>query len=376
MKKNIFWLVGEKSADLHASCVLKYCNSLHQDWYHFGVGGRLMEEQNFHTQFPFNRFNVMGFVEVIRHLKFFAGVEKKIELIFRQQTPDAVVLVDYPGLNMRIAKLAKSLNIPVIYYICPQFWAWKKQRIFQLRDYSDAIGYILPFEGDYFKDSQIKATYTGHPISEEISVNTSRQEFAAEYELDPDKKWIAFFPGSRDNEIRKLLPVYLKAMQKMQTQGYQFLLSKADSISTSLFNNYLKTSQISGLKIIEGRNYEMMKHAEFVCVKSGTTTLETAWLGTPFILCYKTNWLSYLIGRFMVKIKYIGLPNIILNKGVIPELIQHQANAANISSNIELYLNDKTKYDSMKKELHDLHEILGKKSASKEVTQLLENLVN
>ena len=375
MKKNIFWLVGEKSGDLHASHVLEYCNRIHPDWYHFGVGGRLMEKQDFHAQFPFNRFNVMGFVEVIKHLRFFAGVEKEIESIFIKQTPDAVVLVDYPGLNMRIAKIAKSFNIPVMYYICPQFWAWKKHRIYQLRDYSDAIGYILPFEGDYFKDSQIKATFTGHPISEEISVNTSRLEFAAEYELDPERKWIAFFPGSRDNEIKKLLPVYLKAMKMMQSQGYQFLLSKADSILASLFDKYLKTSQISGLKIIEGRNYEMMKHADFVCVKSGTTTLETAWLGTPFILCYKTNWLSYLIGKFFVKINWIGLPNIILNQSLIPELIQSQANALSISTKIKFYLNNNVEYRKMQNELETLHDLLGKKSASTEVTKLLENLV-
>ncbi|MDP8221038.1 MAG: lipid-A-disaccharide synthase [Candidatus Stygibacter frigidus] len=375
MKKNIFWLVGEKSGDIHASCVLEYCNVTHPDWYHFGVGGRLMEQQGFHSQFPFSRFNIMGFVEVIKHLRFFVGVEKKIEMILLKQKPDAVVLVDYPGLNMRIAKMAKSFKIPVIYYICPQFWAWKKHRIFQLRDYSDAIGYILPFEGDYFADSQIKATYTGHPISEEISITSTREDFGKKYDLDPECKWIAFFPGSRDNEIKKLLPVYLKTIKMLQPHGYQFLLSKADTITESLFNKYLNSFNISKLKVIEGRNYEMMKHADFVCVKSGTTTLETAWLGTPFILCYKTNWLSFLIGRFFVKIKWIGLPNIILNKSVIPELIQQEANAGNISTKINYYLNDKSSYDHMKKELHYLHELLGKKSASREVTKLIEQQV-
>jgi len=161
----------------------------------------------------------------------------------------------------------------------------------------------------------------------------------------------------------------------MQPQDYQFLLSKADSITVPLYEKYIDQAQISNLKIIEDRNYEMMKHADFVCVKSGTTTLETAWLGTPFILCYKTSWLSYLIGRFFVKIKWIGLPNIILNKGLIPELIQREANAGNICSYIDGYLKDRSRYDRMKTELHHLHEILGSKSASQEVTKLIEEQV-
>ncbi|MCF7912572.1 MAG: lipid-A-disaccharide synthase [Candidatus Cloacimonetes bacterium] len=376
MKKKIFWLVGEKSGDLHAASVLKYCRSIHPDWEHFGVGGKLMQAEGFHSLFHFNRFNVMGFVEVLKHLNFFAKVENDIEVIFSKQKPDAVVLVDYPGLNMRIAKLAKKHQIKVLYYICPQFWAWKKHRIYQLRDYSDAIGYILPFEGEYFADSNILATYTGHPISEEISVNSSRAEFAAEYDLDNQKKWLAFFPGSRDNEIKKLLPVFLKAMRLLLAENCQFLLSRTDTVSTEIFDKYIREIPVQGLKIIEGSNYELMKHADFVCAKSGTTTLETAFLGTPLILCYKTNWLSYLLGRYFVKIKWIGLPNIILNKNLIPELIQSQANALGISTKIKYYLDNRSVYKSMQTELAYLHELLGKKSASKEVTLLLESLVN
>ena len=376
MKKKIFWLVGEKSGDLHAASVLKYCNSKHRVWEHFGVGGKQMEVEGFHPQFPFSRFNVMGFVEVIKHLRFFAKVEKTIEAMLVEQKPDAVVLVDYPGLNMRIARIASKLKIKVLYYICPQFWAWKKHRIFQLRDYSDAIGYILPFEGDYFAEANIMATYTGHPISEEISIKSSRAEFAEEFGLDSNQKWVAFFPGSRDNEIKKLLPVYLKAMRLLQADNHQFLLSRADTVSAVTFNKILHNIPVKGIKIIESRNYELMKHADFICAKSGTTTLETAFLGTPLILCYKTSWLSYLIGRYFVKIKWIGLPNIILNQSLIPELIQSQANALSISAKIKFYLNNSSEYRNMQSELKNLHELLGKKSASREVTKLLENLVH
>jgi lipid-A-disaccharide synthase len=376
MKKKIFWLAGEKSGDLHASKVLQYCRQHHPDWVHFGVGGKRMEAEGFVTRFEFSRFNVMGFLEVIRHLSFFAGVEKKIARIFREEKPDAVVLVDYPGLNMRIAKLANQLGIKVLYYICPQFWAWKKHRIFQLRDNSDAIGYILPFEEKYFADSKIVATYTGHPISEEFEVKLDRNELASELGIDPAKRWIAFFPGSRDSEIKKLLPEYLKAMQMLSERNWQFLVSRADSVTKAVFDNIIKAYQVKNLPVIDQYNYEMMKHADFLCVKSGTSTLETAYAGTPFIICYRTSWLSYLLGRLLVNIKWIGLPNIILQKTVLPELIQQKANALEISKQIAHFIDNETDYNFIRQELEGLHELLGKKSASQEVTQLLEQLVN
>ena len=376
MKKKIFWLVGEKSGDLHAAMVLQHCREKHPDWQHYGVGGKKMIQAGFRSDFPFERFNVMGFVEVIKHLRFFSRIEKEIVVILKRDRPDLVVLVDYPGLNMRIAKQAKALGLKVLYYICPQFWAWKKHRIFQLREYADAIGYILPFEGDYFKEFQINASYTGHPISEEITVKLTREQFAEQEKLDLEKKWIGFFPGSRDNEVKKLLPQYLGAIQKLGDNALQYLVSQSDSVSPQLFNRICEQYNISNLKIIKGNNYEMMKHCRFLCVTSGTATLETAFLGTPFVICYRTSLISYMLGRYLVKIKWIGLPNIILNKSVATELIQDEANPAKIAAVIRQFLNDSDQYAGMKAELHHLHDILGSKSASAEVTSLMEGILD
>jgi lipid-A-disaccharide synthase len=374
-RKKIFWLAGEKSGDLHASKVLEYCLKVHPDWEHFGVGGMMMAAQGFTSIFPFARFNVMGFAEVIKHLLFFFKVEKEIKKIFLENKPDAIVLVDYPGLNMRIARLAKKMNIKVLYYICPQFWAWKKHRIFQLRDHTDAIGYILPFEGDYFRKYRISATYTGHPISEEIEFKVSRDDFAREKNLDLSKKWISFFPGSRSSEIGKLLPEYLKAIRLLGSEKYQFLISMADTGYKDAFEKIISHHGSINLKIIEGNSYELMQHSDFVCAKSGTTTLETAYCGTPFIICYKTSHLSYLLGRYFVKIRWIGLPNIVFNDNVIPELIQNEVNPQNICLHIRKYLENPSEYREMKESLGVLHDMLGKKSASEEVTKLLEGLL-
>ena len=170
MSKKIFWLAGENSGDIHSAKILQKLNSCHNDIYNFGIGGNNMKKQNFHPIFPFDKFAVMGFVEVLKHIFFFAKVYRKIKSIFKNNKPDLVILVDYPGFNMKIAKLANSFKIPVLYFISPQFWAWKQKRIFQLKKFTDEIAYILPFEGEFFQKENIKATYVGHPIAEEIEI--------------------------------------------------------------------------------------------------------------------------------------------------------------------------------------------------------------
>ncbi|MFO7895299.1 MAG: lipid-A-disaccharide synthase, partial [Candidatus Cloacimonadales bacterium] len=212
--KKIFWLAGEKSGDLHAAEVMQALNR-RADYLHFGIGGEKMQAAGLQTEFDFSRFNVMGFSEVVQHLRFFSQVEKRVKTILSENPPELLVLVDYPGLNMRIAEFAKKQGIKVLYYICPQFWAWKKKRIFKLQKFTDHICYILPFEGEYFQKLDIPATYVGHPIAEEITLQISKVDFAQKYDLDNDKAWIGFFPGSRNAEIERILPEYIQAIKHL-----------------------------------------------------------------------------------------------------------------------------------------------------------------
>lgn len=374
--KRVFWLAGEKSGDLHASNVLKVLKTKHPNWFHYGIGGPMMQQLGFNTLYSFKRFSVMGFVEVVKHLNFFLKVEKRIEKEFVQNPPEVVVLVDYPGLNMRIAKIAKNLSIPVIYFISPQFWAWKKKRIFKLKEYTDHIAYILPFEGQYFEDLEIPATYVGHPIAEEISVKTSRDDFACEFNLDPDKIWLGFLPGSRDSEVKKILPQYLKCMTYYPAQKFEFILSKADSVNDYQFKKILRKYPSVHPIIIENNNYCLMKHSNIIIATSGTATLETAYLGTPVIIVYKANYLSYAIGKKIVKIKRIGLPNIILDKNLAPELIQNKANHQYINKAIKNLLQNQVYYDDFQRSLKELHNLLGQKSAGQETARIIEDFVN
>lgn len=363
----IFWLAGENSGDLHASMIIKQLNSTGISFEHTGVGGYHMQNEGLKTLFPFNRFNVMGFVEVIKHLNFFSKVEKTIKNIFINNKPNLVVLVDYPGLNLRVAKMAYDLDIPVFYYICPQFWAWKHHRVNQLAEYTNYVACILPFEPDLLHIHKVEAEYVGHPIVEEINNVIDKQTFAKVNNLDLNKKWISFFPGSRMDEVEKLLPVYLKTIDLLDLDKYKVIISRAPNFHEKLFRQLMETytKNPDKISVMCGNNYELMTHSDFLVAKSGTSTLEAAYIGNPFIICYKANQLSYLIGKKIVKIKYIGLPNILLDKPVIPELIQHEVNPQNIARHIETALGDEKEYQKTKQALSELREVLGTRSASK-----------
>jgi lipid-A-disaccharide synthase len=330
-----------------------------------------MKKAGFQPLYPFEKFCVMGFLEVAKQAAFFLKVEHDIIHLLSNDQPDLVVLVDYPGLNIRIAEKLARLGIKILYYISPQFWAWKYHRIHKLRKFCKHICYILPFEKDYFEKENIPATYVGHPIAEEIITRLSKEDFADKYGLDLQKKWLGFFPGSRYSEVKKLLPIFIKTVQNLSAEDYQFLFSQAASISD--FKEFNIPEQV---KILNTDNYEMMKHCDFLVVKSGTTTLECAFTGTPFCIVYKTSQTSYEIGKRLVHIKRIGLPNIVLDDDAIPELVQHDANPNKISKKINEYMNDANLYLTMREKLTRLQALLGSKKPSEEVTNVIIGLLN
>jgi len=373
--KKIFWLAGENSGDLHAAEVLTELNRRKKDYLHFGIGGEKMENQGFHSLFPFEKFSVMGFAEVIKHLPFFLKVEKKIREIFFEKKPDLVILVDYPGLNLRIAAMASKHGIPVLYFISPQFWAWKRKRVFALKKFTKQVAYIFPFEGEYLEKAGVKSTFVGHPIAEEIEIKISKKQFAEKFHLDLQKRRLGFFPGSRNTEIRKILPVFIETIEKFDANEFEFLISKATTVNDDLFGKLTK-SQIGKVKIITRNRYEMMKYCDFSVVTSGTATLENAFLGTPFLIVYKTGKISYEIGKRIIKIGRIGLPNIILNENVIPELIQNEVNAERIFAETMSVLNSPEKYEEIEKKLMKIQQILGSKSVSAEMVNIIEKMLN
>lgn len=373
--KTIFWVAGENSGDLHASIVIKALKEKGSAYKHIGIGGQRMQAEGFTPLFPFNRFSLMGFGEVLKSIPFIWRVEKEIKQLFETKKPDLVVLVDYPGLNLRLAKAAYERDIPVLYFICPQFWAWRHGRVKQLHEHTNFVASILPFEKELLDIHRVDSDYVGHPIAEEIKIEVSREVFAKTFELDPAKKWLGFMPGSRDMEVKKILPEFLKAIKEFESEDYQFLVSKSHSVNHELFLNIIDRAEIANLRIIDGYTYEMITYSEFLAVTSGTATLETAYLGTPFIIVYKGSSLSYSIAKRLVRIKRIGLPNIILEEDIVPELIQEEVTGTNIYNTIRGFLEDPHKYDEMKAKLRAVRELLSEKKASREVAEIIERLI-
>ncbi|MCD6102219.1 MAG: lipid-A-disaccharide synthase [Candidatus Cloacimonetes bacterium] len=375
--KNIFILAGERSADIHTSEFLKQIQKLDSKIKFWGIGGPKMQNLEFESIFPFERFSVIGFAEILKHLAFFYQVINKIKKEFIKRKPNLVMLVDYPGLNLRIAKIAKNLKIPVLYYISPQVWAWKKKRIYKIKRYTDKIAVIFPFEKELYEQIGANVEFVGHPISEEITFQLTKKEFAQKYKLDESKKWLAFIPGSRDVEIKRILPEMVKTIQKLkkrENNNYEFLISLADTVSKKHF--YQIIEPIKNYISIIDEIYELMKYCDLVISKSGTSTLETGYIGTPMIVVYKTSFLSYLIAKHFVNIDMIALPNIVAGKKIVPELIQKEVNPTNIINNIDLILNDKKNYKKIKKELSILHEKFGNKKASRNVARIAFSIIN
>ena len=376
MEKNrtIFWLVGESSGDLHAALVMKSLNEHIPNLKHVGIGGPRMQQQGLKTLFPFDRFAVMGFVEVVQHLGFFLEVQRKIKRFLAKEKPDLAILVDYPGMNLRVAFIADEQRIPVLYFICPQFWAWKHERVYKLKESTRHVACILPFEQEMLEIHNVNCSYVGHPIAEEIKLEKDRDAFARFYGLDASKKWIGFFPGSRNHEIEKMLPVFLDAARKWPENEFEMLFSKTRGVKHQAYMDLLSAAKAKNIKVVDGNNYEMMKYSELLVCTSGTVTLEAAYIGTPLLICYKASPISYLLGRYFVKIRRIGLPNIVLDKDLLPELIQGDMNAANIYNKGHELLSNPELNANIRKELYHLKAMLSDKKPSQELPKIVKHL--
>ncbi len=355
--KKIFWIVGDVSADLHSAKILEKLKP--HDLYHYGVGGYRMQEQGFVSLFDFEKLFVMGFWDVIRKIGFFLRMENLIKEKIKTDNPDLVVLVDYPGLNMRVAEFVKKLGIPVIYYIAPQFWAWKYRRVYKLKKFTDLVASILPFENEILQKEGVNSLYVGNPITEEINFEMTKDEFAEKFKLNPQKKWVSFFPGSRKSEIKRILPIFKETIEILkQDNDFEFIISQAKNLDKSDFVGI-------EAKVIKGYNYDLMKYSSALAITSGTATLEAAYISANFVIVYKTNPLNYLIGKKLIKTNLIGLPNILLKSEIYKELIQENANAKNLAK----YLLELLKSDKSKTNL--IRDILGEKSASETMSKLI-----
>ena len=297
----------------------------------------------------------MGFVEVIRHLGTILDNIRFCKNDITAYEPDVLVLIDYPGFNLRIAEWAKQQGIKVVYYISPQVWAWKENRVKKIRRSVDRMLVILPFEVDFYANSwQYPVTYTGHPLVEVI-----KAELEQPLQLLSDKPVIALLPGSRSQEIRVKLPVMLETVDAFP--DYQFIVAQAPSLPDSLYQEIIGNRNV---KLAKAQTYNLLRQAKAALVTSGTATLETALFGTPEVVCYKGNPISYWLATQLVKVKYISLVNLIMDKPVVTELIQNDLNKENLVRELTALLQEGPALQAMKADYARLWQLLGDKQAS------------
>ena len=313
----------------------------------------------------------MGFSEVVKHLGEIRRIFYNLINIAKTRKPDVVVLVDYPGFNLRFGKKIKKLGFRVFYFISPQVWAWHKSRAKKMANFIDRMAVLFPFEVDFFQKYGLETVFVGHPLVESLSINLSKEEFCQKYDLSPDAPILAIFAGSRKQEIDKLLPPLLDTCKalKQKYPDVQVAVSRAATIPESYILENLRDDVVS-VKIIND-SYELIKYARAAMVKSGTVTLETAILETPFLIVYKVSPVSYAIGKRVVKIPFIGLANIVAGKQVAQEFIQHKVMPEHLLPELEKCLFDDIYREEKIKQLREIKQKLGEPGAAEKTADLI-----
>jgi lipid-A-disaccharide synthase len=364
-------IAGEASGDLHGSSLIKELRKLDPAIEIFGIGGDKMIASGMNAQFNIKQMAFLGFIEVIKHLPFISRVRKALLQKITDEKIDTVLLIDYPGFNLNLARKLKENGKQIIYYISPQVWAWGKGRIDKIKELVDLMIVVFPFEKKMYGSYGMNVEYAGHPIIEHV-LNYSyltKEELYSRLGLEKGKEILLLLPGSRKHEIRKIFPACITAAEKLSKDfNLQTVVACSENINENVFEGI---TDKKNFKLVKGHTYDLMKHSHFGIIKSGTSTLEAALFRIPFIVVYSTNPVTYILGRILVQIKNIAMANIILGENVIDELIQYDVNADNIYSKSSAILKNERKYNSIKEKLGTINEKLGGPGASAKAAGLI-----
>lgn len=359
-------IAGEASGDLHASNLMKALRKKDPDAEFRVWGGDLMQAQGGDVVKHYRDLAFMGFLEVLKNIRTILSNISFCKQDILDYQPDAMILVDYPGFNLRIAEFAHQNNLKVLYYISPQVWAWKQSRVKKIRKVVDQMYVILPFEKDFYTKHDYDVQFVGHPLLDAIAgrEGMSDKDFQEKHQLD-ERPIVALLPGSRQQEIANMLPRMLEVRSRFP--HYQFVLAGAPSVDEE---SYRQHGADKDLKIIKNQTYDLLEHSHAALVSSGTATLETALFKVPEVVCYKTSNFSYQIAKRLVKIKYISLVNLVVDKEIVTELIQDDLNADRISEELQAIL-EGPKREALLHNYDELHRRLGGGGASEKTADLI-----
>ena len=365
--KKIYIIAGEASGDLHGSNVIRHLREMDSTLDIRCWGGDLMKQEGGKVVKHIRELAFMGFQEVLLNIRTILRNMRECKADIEKYQPDALLLIDYPGFNLRIAEWAKGKGISVNYYVSPQVWAWKQSRVFKIREVVDHMFVILPFEEDFYKKFNYDVEYVGHPLLDAIyqyELKESASKFIERNGLSKEPI-IAILPGSRRQEISKKLPVMLQSVEKLK--GFQIVVAGAPSMDEDYYSSFLP----EGTKIVFGQTYDLLSNATAAIVTSGTATLETALFNVPEVVCYKSSPISYYIAKRLVKIKYISLVNLIMGREVVKELIQENCTPENIQRELVRILPKGDSREQMEADYKELIQLLGGGGASRKVAQSL-----
>lgn len=366
-------IAGEASGDLHASHLIKWIKKFDEEADFRFFGGDLMAgEARRKPDLHYDRMNVMGFSEVLRKLPTIFTNMRRARKLLGEYRPDVLILVDYPGFNLELAKYARKIGINVQYFISPKVWAWKEYRVKSIKKYVDRMYSILPFEVPFYKKHGYDVTYVGNPSVQEIAYDMGhlppRRHFVERQDLDPEKPIIALLPGSRRGEIRNNLPLMIAAAKRFPE--FQYVVAAAPSVGEKF---YREIAQDPGLKLVFGCTSTLLKYAEAAVVTSGTATLEAALIGTPQVVVYRANGMaiSYKIMEKLLKVKYVSLPNLIVGNQIIPELLVHKCTVESIARELSPLLQPSPRRNFQIQGYRNMQRRLGTYVASEYAAELI-----
>ena len=367
-------VAGEISGDSHSAALVSALNKLRPDLVFFGVGGKKMSLAGVSLLFDIQQLSIIGFTDVLKNFARIRRVFRSLLEELDNQRPAAVILVDYPGFNLKLAKEIKKRNIPVIYYISPQIWAWWKGRIKTIKNYVDKMIVLFKFEEGLYKDFGVDAAFVGHPLLDIARPQSCREDFLNRLGLPAANKTIGIVPGSRQAEVNTILPILLEtaALIKAKIPQAQFSVLKSPQLGRE---NYLAQIKKAGLPVVlcENQTYDFLNSCDFVLAASGTATLETAIMQKPMVIVYKVSWLNWLIARMLIRLPFIGLVNVVAGRKIVPEFIQFQARAPLIAQTVCRIMESPAALTKVKVALQNLRKELGDPGASQRAAVVISH---
>lgn len=370
-------VAGEASGDLHGANLVKALRRFSPDLEILGIGGAKMKKAGVKILFDINQMAIVGFAEVISQFKKLRQIFLKTCQIISVEKLDALILIDYPGFNLRLAAHIrnKKMGIPIIYYISPQVWAWGKDRVKRIAKLVDKMLVVFPFETEVYEAEGLPVEFVGHPLLDVIGEEEAKkEEIAADLNISLDSPIVGLLPGSRRQEVIRLLPIMLKAAKLMKEEkALQFILPRASTISSPEIDNLL-TPDLE-VRVVADRTYQVMALANLLLVASGTATLEAACVGTPMLIIYKVSLVNWLLAKSLIKVPHLGLVNVVAGRKAVPEFLQFEAEPRRLASAALSLLKDRNKQELMREDLKAVRAKLGQPGASQRAARLVMEMM-